>query len=166
MASVTFKITRNDISPALSRMAATARNPRKVLLSMGNVFQSITMGNFRANPSYRPQPWAPKRDGSPSFLMKNNVLSRSFHLDVTDRYAKLGTPMIYAAIHQFGGIIKGRPWLMFQYGPGKKDWATVAQVKIPARPFFPVENGRLTEKAAKIIGAAGERAMLREAKGE
>jgi phage gpG-like protein len=146
MAAFTFKITRNDISPALSRMARTARNPQEVLRAMGTTFQSITMGNFKIDPSYRPRPWpAKKKDGQPSFLMLHNVLSRSFHLDVTDKYAKVGTPVIYGARHQFG------------YPEGGT----------PARPYFPVdESGRLTAKAKEKIKAAGERVIVREANGE
>lgn len=141
MAALTFKVTRNDISPALSRMAHTARNPEKVLRSMGTVFMAITVGNFKQDQSFRPTPWpAKKKDGQPSFLMLHNILSRSFHLEVTDRYAKVGTPVIYGARHQFG------------YPEGNT----------PARPYFPVLNGRLIPRAEELIRKAGERAMMRE----
>jgi len=33
--------------------------------------------------------------------MLHNVLSRSFHLEVTDRYAKVSNPCVYAAIRRF-----------------------------------------------------------------
>ena len=64
----------------------------------------------------------------------------------------LSNPMVYAAIHQFGGQIKGNPWLRFQIN-GK--WVTASQVTIPARPFFPVESGHLTAKAEEKIRASG-----------
>jgi phage gpG-like protein len=162
MAALGFSVTRNDVSPALAKMARTARHPQAVFRAMGTTFMSITMGNFKIDPSYRPKPWPAKRDGSPSHLMLHNVLSRSFHLEATDSYAKVGTPVIYARIHQFGGVIHGKPWLRFMYGANQ--WATVASVKMPARPYFPVDDsGRLTPKAAEKIRAAGERALAREA---
>lgn len=145
---LTFKLTGNNISPALSKMAREAKNPQKVLRAMGTTFMGITMGNFRADPSYRPAPWPAKKDGSTSYLMKNNVLSRSFHLEVTAKAAKVSNPTIYGPTHQFGRTEgRGAP--------------------IPARPFFPVvgqpESPKLTEKASEKIKAAGERAMMKEA---
>jgi phage gpG-like protein len=103
------------------------------------------MGTFNSvGAGYRPRPWAPKKDGSPSNLILHGVLSKSFHLDVTSTSAKVSNPMIYAAPHQFG----------------------YDKRNLPPRPFFPVLDGRLTPAAEEKIGAAGERAILRQAEGE
>jgi phage gpG-like protein len=136
--------TRDGVSPALGKLAATAKNPKAVFRAMGTTFMSITMGTFNAvGADYRPRPWANKKDGSPSKLQKSGTLARSFHLEVTDKYAKVSNPTVYAATHQFGRTTgRGAP--------------------IPARPFFPVINGRLTPKAEEIIRRAGERALKRE----
>jgi phage gpG-like protein len=162
MAAVTFTLVRNDVSPALSRMAAAARRPAPVFRAMGTTFLSLTMGNFKTT-DYRPSTWAAKRDGSPSHLQKSGTLSRAFHLTVTNTSATVSNPMVYAAIHQFGGTIHGNPWLRFEWAPGR--WATVAQVSISPRPFFPVENDKLTPKAEEKIRAAGQRAIERQLKG-
>ena len=46
-----------------------------------------------------------------------------------------GSPTVrYARIHEVGGIIRGRPWLLFQVSPGQ--WRRVQQVVIPARPYL------------------------------
>jgi len=145
MASVSFKVTRNDISPKLSRLAATAKRPEPVLRAMGTTFMSITMGNFNdAGAAYRPKPWAAKKDGSPSKLQKSGTLARSFHLTVTEKSAVVANPTIYAATHQFGRTEgRGSP--------------------IPARPFFPVDDaGKLSLAAEEKISAAGQRAILRQ----
>lgn len=167
---LTLTIRKNDIAPALTKIAKTARNPARVFRAMGTTFMSITMGNFRQDTSYRPSAWPAKRDGSPSYLMLHNVLSRSFHLEVSDSYAKVSNPCIYAAIHQFGGVIKAKnkKALRFQWAPGQ--WAVVKSVRIPARPFFPVTgtagNYKLTERAQEKIRAAGERILKAEAGAE
>jgi len=141
MASVGFKITRNDISPKLTKLANAAKNPEKVFRTMGTTFMSITMGNFNdVGSDYRPHAWANKKDGTPSKLQKSGALSRSFHLAVTRDAAKVSNPMIYAAAHQFG------------YEKGG----------LPPRPFFPVENGQLTPKAEEKIMRAGQRAVERQ----
>ena len=150
MASVGFKITRNDISPALTKLANAARNPEKVYRAMGTTFMAITMGNFNdVGSDYRPVAWpalkhdqkgGPGKAGDPSKLQLNNVLARNFFLEVTSSGAKVSNPTIYAATHQFGR----------------------EAANIPARPFFPVLNGKLTPKAAEKIAAAGKRAIEKQ----
>ncbi|MGA3268065.1 MAG: phage virion morphogenesis protein [Verrucomicrobiota bacterium] len=144
MSGLGFHLTRNDVSPALSKLAATARHPAPVFRAMGTVFLSITMGTFNdAGADYRPKVWVPKKDGTPSKLQKSGTLSRSFHLAVTDKNATVSNPCIYAATHQFGRTEgRGSP--------------------IPARPFFPVVDGKLTDRAAEKIRLAGLRAIERQ----
>ena len=160
-----FRLTHDDLSPALARLLHTAHNPTPVLRAAGTVFKSITEGCFNsAGARFRPIPWKPKADGSPSNLQKSRTLSRSFHLEVTSQYAKLSNPMIYAAIHQFGGkiVAKGKAlrWV---------DSAGVAHfcksVTIPARPFFPVENGKLSPEASRLILAAAQRVVTAQLEG-
>ena len=164
MAALGLRITRDDISPAHTRLAGTARNPTPVLRAMGTTFMSLTMGTFNSvGADYRPKPWAPKYDGSPSNLILHGVLSKAFHLTVTSTHATVSNPMIYAAIHQFGGIIHGNPFLKFKAG-GKL--IITRQVKMPARPFFPVLDGKLTQKAEEKIAAAAQRVILSQAEGK
>jgi phage gpG-like protein len=144
MAGFSFKLTRNDISPKLSKMVKVARNPVRVLRAMGTTFMSITMGNFNdVGAEYRPKPWSNKKDGTPSKLQKYGTLAKSFHLEVTDQRATVSNPTPYAATHQFGRTEgRGSP--------------------IPARPFFPVLDNKLTPRAEEKIAAAGQRMMESE----
>jgi len=128
-----------------------------------NTFKSITEGNFNSvGASYRPSPWPPKRDGSVCNLQLSTTLAHAFHLEVSPTAATLSNSTKYAAIHQFGGVIKpvNAKSLSWIGSDGKRRFAK--SVTIPARPFFPVLNGRLTPAAAEKIGRAGERVMLRE----
>jgi phage gpG-like protein len=154
------RLDRNDISPELSRLIRRARNPAPVLRAMGTVFKSITEGNFNeAGATDRPIPWKAKQDGSPSNLQLTRTLSRSFHMEVSAKTVTVSNPMIYAAIHQFGGVIvpKNAKSLMWTDAAGGKHFAK--RVTMPARPFFPVLNGKLTQHAESLIAAAGKRAM-------
>jgi phage gpG-like protein len=69
---------------------------------------------------------------------------------------------VYAAIHQFGGVIKAKnvPYLRFKVGDR---WASKKQVTIPARPFFPVNDAgtALTPPAEALVKSAAERALKR-----
>ncbi len=155
MAGISFKLTRNDVSPTLAKLAAAAKHPEKVFRAMGTVFMSITMGTFNdVGSKFRPTAWAPlKHDqrsgpakaGDPSKLQQSGFLARSFHLDSDDTHASVSTPAVYAATQQLGR----------DFGRG---------APIPPRPFFPLTtDGKLTPEAEAKIKAAGERQILREA---
>lgn len=159
MANAKFTITRNDVSPALSKLAATARNPKNVLRSGGNVFKSITEGNFNsAGAAFRPAAWPAKKDGSVRTLKKSGLLSHSFHLTVSDQAATVSNPTPYATVHQFGsGQVDAK-----RKAAAKKKGTTAHTMNIPAAPFFPVINGKLTPASEEKIGSAMKRQILRE----
>ena len=157
-----LNIKRNDISPALTRMLEMARNPRPVVRAMGTTFKSITEGNFNsAGAEFRPTPWKPKADGTACNLIKSTTLAHSFQLLANERTATVSTPVPYAEIHQTGGVIlpKKKQAMRFQIGG---QWVTVKRVVMPARPFFPVLNGKLTPKAEDYIRRAGERVAAKQ----
>lgn len=160
-----FRMTRNDISPALTRLARSAKRPEPVLRAMGTTFKSLTEGTFNsAGAAYRPKPWPAKRDGTPSILQKSTTMAKSFRLEVSGTYARVSNPAVYAAIHQFGGVIrpKTKKFLSFVGSDGNRHF--VRKVTMPARPFFPVgSDGKLTAKAEEKIAAAGERVIARQA---
>ena len=166
-----FTLTRDDISPKMTRLAASARNPEKVFRAMGTTFMSITMGNFNdAGSDCRPSVWPAKKDGSPSKLQKSGTLSRSFHLDVSSMGATVSNPTIYAATHQFGsaghelGKKVGSVKTKYANKLFKGSWNDVLSGGhgTPPRPFFPVLDGKLTPKAEELIAAAGMRAIERQ----
>lgn len=149
----------------LNRARSLGANPEPIVRAMGNTLKSITEGNFNSvGAKYRPSPWPAKSDGTPSILQKSTTLAKSFFLQVDGRRAVVGSPMKYAAIHQFGGEIRpvNRDFLRFFIG----DRVVFAKkVTIPARPFFPIDDNRVdsqfTPAAARLIVRAGERALAR-----
>jgi phage gpG-like protein len=167
MAALSFRLTRNDVSPALSRMAAAAHRPEPIFRAMGTTFLSLIMGNFKSA-EYRTASWPAKKDGTPATLQKSGTLSRAFHLTVTNTRATVSNPMVYAAIHQFGakdhqaGSQIGSVTLKNRHGI--QTHAVMSGSKgIPPRPFFPVDSsGHLTPKSEAVIRAAGERAAARQ----
>ena len=169
MSAFSFRLTRNDIAPALTRMAAAARRPEPIFRAMGTTFLSLIMGNFKSG-DYRPTAWPAKKDGTTATLQKSGTLSRSFHLSVSNTGATVSNPMVYAAIHQFGaedhvaGVQVGKIKTKYANPLFAGSWNPVMTggKGIPPRPFFPVANDRLTPKAEEKIKAAGERAALRQ----
>jgi phage gpG-like protein len=172
--ALSFKLTRNDISPALSRLDAGAKNPAPIYRAMGTTFKSITEGNFNsAGADYRPSPWPAKKDGTVSILQKSGALVHAFNLEVTNKYARLSNPMIYAAIHQFGardhvaGVVVGTIKTKYANHRYAGSWNVVTKggKGIPPRPYFPIgPDGKLTPKAEALIARAAHRALARQAR--
>jgi len=78
---------------------------------------------------------------------------------------RLGSSLVYARIHEYGGRIvprKGK-WLRFQTGwsGGQRSggWATVASVTIPARRYVSIAGQRALQ-AARGIAAALKRELM------
>ncbi|HXT10834.1 MAG TPA: phage virion morphogenesis protein [Candidatus Angelobacter sp.] len=155
MATVSIRITRDDIRPAFARAKKLGRDTTPIMRAMGDTFKSITEGNFSAaGASYRPIPWVNKKDGTPRTLKKSGLLWHSFHLTVTKDTATLANPTPYAAVQQFGsGDVDRRR----QAEAAKRSAAKVHKMNIPASPFYPVKDGKLTPAAEEKIGAAGMR---------
>lgn len=179
---IVITIESDAVETALDRLARAARDLRPAMRDIGGLLEKETNDNFRAQG--RP-PWpqlsqatilnrlmgktkdgkskgiasilrkdgdlrpAAKRklEGGLAILQDTGVLRGSIRVyseknSVTIGAArvktKAGTPMEYAAIHQFGGMA----------GRGKK-------VRIPARPFLPVDkDGNLSSEAERGVLAA------------
>ncbi len=179
---VIITIESDAVEAALDRLARAARDLRPAMRDIGGLLEKETNDNFRAQG--RP-PWPPlsqatilnrlmgktkdgkskgiasilrkdgdlrpaakrKLEGGLAILQDTGVLRGSIRVyseknSVTIGAArvktKAGTPMEYAAIHQFGGMA----------GRGKK-------VRIPARPFLPVDkDGNLSPEAERGVLAA------------
>jgi phage gpG-like protein len=163
MSALSFTLKQDDLTPMIKRAQQVGRNPTPILRAMGTTFMSITMGNFHGGTSFRPAPWKAKMDGTQSNLQQTGNLSRSFHLAVTAQTARVGTPVIYAGIHQMGGIIAAKNGKALRFRDSTGNWHTVKSVKMPARPFFPVDGSgqNLTPPANQLVKRAGQRALDR-----
>ena len=138
MNGLKVKIVYNTISPRLQELLRNSGTcSRKVLLSMGASLQSWVVQSF-ADASRRIEPWAAKKDGTPSTLQKSTKLRQSIRLrSVTEKEAEIGTDTVYSPYHQFG-----------------------TRRGLPRRPFFPfTKAGKMSDAAEASIYAAGRKAF-------
>ncbi len=151
--SIQIQLAKDEITPALNKVLRGINGGKGIMEAAGTQLVGITKRAFR-DTSLRQSAWAPKSDGSPSNLIAKGMLVSSIRItDVGADSVTIGSDRKYAAIHQFGGIIKAKPGsrLAFSIG-GKKVFAQ--QVKIPARPFFPFNKaGELVPFAARKVEA-------------
>lgn len=73
-----------------------------------------------------------RRSGNLARSIQSSIRKRSGKITGTLSAGHKGVQ--YARIHEVGGIIQGRPWLVFQLADG--GWRKVQRVRIPARPYL------------------------------
>jgi phage gpG-like protein len=137
VSAISFDLRVDEISPSLQTLASDELRKR-CLMAAGTVISSLAQRSFD-EPNLRPAPWpARKSGGSHPLLIKSGTLRQSIHLQIeSGNSVRIGTPVVYGAIHQLGSDKKkGR-------GSG-----------VPPRPFFPVLNDQLTGNAKAMIKEA------------
>jgi phage gpG-like protein len=140
--ALAFTLKVDEISPSLSALAEPALR-RRCVQAMATVVESFAVRAFD-EPSLRPTSWPARKPSKATnpLLIKSGNLRQSIHTQVLGNdSAKVGSPAVYAAVHQLGG-----------------------KNGTPPRPFFPVVENQLTGNAdaecrdvvdALIGGAAG-----------
>ena len=94
--------------------------------------------------------WAPLKYRSGKPLQKTGILQQSISESIHgDDTIEVGTNLIYARIHNFGGIIKPvhKKYLSFQIG---NNWIKTKQVKIPKREFMWLSEDA-DDKISKVL---------------
>ena len=115
----------------------------------GDTRDALVKGVTRA--TYFAESQAKKSFGQSGHLKaRSGHLRRSIKTTVKEAYGKvigeLSSNVIYARIHEEGGVIKAKnvPYLRFKVGGS---WVRVKEVTMPARPFL---EPAITENLAKI----------------
>lgn len=155
---------RDNLTPALRKLAAGITNKRPILEAMGLQLESLTKRAFN-EPNLRPAPWANKltmdAEGrfsrtEPSRLRKNQLLVRSIRITaLTNTSVTVGTDRIYAAVHQFGAVIRPKSARALAFKLSGQ-LVLAQKVTIPARPFFPWIGGSMVQAAQDKIRKIAE----------
>ena len=143
MAEAKITIVSDTITPTLKQLRAEANTTsKKVLTGMAIALRSWIRRSFN-DAEKRIEPWAPKKDGTPSILQsqkkgKSAKLVKSIHVrSVTEKEAELGTDTKYAPYHQFG-----------------------TRRGLPRRPFFPFsKEGKISQSAEQHLEKVAQAAF-------
>lgn len=128
----------DDLTSALKRLGDPARR-KDLLEQIGAAGVMQTQQRFLDQAGPDGQPWVQSRrakEQSGETLRDTNRLFTSLTYAADDKSVEWGTNVIYAGIHQFGGVIKpkSKKALSFKGANGKT--YTVKSVTIPARPYL------------------------------
>ena len=150
MAQIRLTGTMREITSALDRIAALGRNPSRVLAAVGEELIQSTQRRFETQTAPDGTPWAPLnphyaadkaavRPGA-GILTYTQHLRRGISRYVDGRTLVWGSNLDYAAVHQFGAVIKpkaggGDPKKSLHFALGGRT-LMVRSVTIPARPYL------------------------------
>lgn len=125
------------VKDMLAKLQQRVENPKPAFAEIGEIVRSSIIKNFQQ--SGRPEKWQPlatatikkKRGGAGKTLIDTARLMNSITARAHTDKAVIGTNVIYAAIHQFGGkagrglkaTIPERPFLMVQ----DEDWTPITE---------------------------------------
>lgn len=148
MAGTFMLVGAEEIQSSLKASVMRMMNPRQFLAAAGEIVVASVERNFQEGG--RPNKWRSlaaatlkarsggrKAKGGPRVLIRTGRLKNSISATVSGDAVKVGTSVIYAAIHQFGGtcgaghkvVMPARPFLMVQ----DDDWAEIQSL---GRKYF------------------------------
>jgi len=142
-ATIEVRIADRELRAAFKRLQRSAGGSNAMMRAVGtglvgNVQRRLGSGVLAAGwPALNPAYKAGKRNRN--MLVESGGLRGSLSEEAGRDYARVGTNKIYAAIHQFGGVIrpKGGGHLAFALGGS---FVKTKSVTIPARPFLTIEK--------------------------
>lgn len=134
---------QQDVERRLAQVLGAIKTPRQLMNTIGAVLESSTRRRFRTGVGPDGVAWKPSarvaaKGGKTLFW--HGHLSGSITHDADDHSAKVGSNLIYARIHQLGGVIEAKNGGRLRFQIPGVGWRSVAKVTIPARPYLGVDD--------------------------
>jgi phage gpG-like protein len=126
---ITIQYDRKQLGAA----AASLERLAKVLWDREPTMDAIGAYMVSSKPSYRA-----RTEGGVTLSDRGHLKASLAHLAGRDT-VEVGTNMIYAGIHQMGGVIEAKNALALRFKVGKQ-WLFRFSVTMPARPFLGIDQ--------------------------
>ena len=149
----TLTIDNSEILGGLRRMRERAEDLRPALADIGAELESSTVKRFVSNVAPDGTPWKAslraEKTGTPTLVLTSN-LRDSIHYVVDENSVSIGSSLVYARIHQTGGVIsaKGGALSFTLYGGA---FISVRSVTIPKRSYLGMSDND-NQAVLDIIG--------------
>jgi phage virion morphogenesis protein len=155
---IEIAVQNDEITGVLQRLQARLHDLTPVMRSISGIMLDAVEENFaqEGRPRWKPSISATKRGGKT--LQKSGRLAASISRRWSANTAQVGTNVVYAAIHQFGGktkphVIKAKNKQAL-FWPGARHPVKAINHPgsvIPARPFLSLTDEDLDDIRAKIL---------------
>ncbi|SMH42492.1 phage virion morphogenesis protein [Mesorhizobium australicum] len=161
MTGVRFELKGSDaVLAALADTLSKTDDKRGLFDAIGAALASSTQARFETETDPEGSPWPDslrKLVNGGRTLTDSARLVQSLTHEATEESVAVGTNVIYAAIHQFGGTIKAKTSSGLRFrGPGNGGWVTKQSVEMPRRTFLGLDDddeAEIGHLAAEWLGA-------------
>lgn len=133
-----------EIIGGLQRLIALGRSQEPVLRDIAALGEASTRLRFRTEQGPDGRRWKTSLRAQLAggrTLTKDGHLSGSISGSAGKDFAEWGVNRIYAAIHQFGGVIKAKSSGALKFKMPNGGFTVVKAVRMPARPYLGVNDG-------------------------
>lgn len=145
MSGVAFEVTHAGLTEALLTVEGIENAPKGELAEgIGRLVQEQTRHRITSEKtSPDGEAWKPNRKGS-SILYESGALARSIDYEASEDGVEVGSGLVYARIHQEGGVIvaKDARALVFSIG---NHLVQVKSVTMPRRQYLGLSPDNRTE---------------------
>ena len=146
-----IEIKADQVKAALSRLRSTmpdGGDMTPVMKSLGRVLLTGTQLRFRSGKGPDGQSWKVSMRAAlqaGQTLRDSGALLGSITYEAGNGIVAIGTNMVYARIHQFGGTIKAKNAKALAFRLPGGGFAKVKAVTLPPRPFLGASDSDQTE---------------------
>ncbi|MDA8483595.1 phage virion morphogenesis protein [Pseudomonas resinovorans] len=143
--AVTLSVQSNlpKLQPLFVKLKELGGHPQPLLKKIAYYGESSTRERFNSETAPDGQKW---KESLRARLTGGKTLTQDGHLGdsitstANDQKAEWGSNRIYAAIHQFGGVIKPKSATALRFQIPGLGWVTRQQVTLPARPYLGISD--------------------------
>jgi len=162
MVGVSVKVNIEDAQRTLSEAQEALENPISMWDEIGVAMTQSTTDRFATGTTPDGNQWPQSirvkmAQGNGQTLVDKGQLVRSITHEANDGGVEIGTNVIYAAIHQFGGTIRAKTAKGLRFSIPGVGFVNVQAVNIPARPFLGVnaeDENEIGEIALRHVAQA------------
>ncbi len=158
MAGVGFKTNLNMLEAAIGRIETAVSEQGELLAAIGETLVTGTHERFEEQVGPDGEAWPASPRGKSPLLVDTARLKNSINHQEDEQNVYVGTNVIYAAIHQYGGEITPKNAKSLAFPDGGRI-VFRRKVKIPARPFIGIsvkDKERIFEQIAEIMAEAAK----------
>lgn len=151
MAGVSIRVDMSGLgraSRAFNELLARAEPTEPMMDEIGSMLVASTQARFESGRGPGGEPWKDTHRGG-QILTDSGRLRDSITHQASGAEVRVGSNVIYAAVHQFGATIKPKSARALAFNIGSQ-LIFARQVTIPARPYLGVDAGDEAEIGAIV----------------
>lgn len=140
----------SKLNRAMENFSRKLKNRQMLNLALATTLRECTRKRFETKRTPEDKEWT-------SPLVKSGDLRNKLLIGADDRVAKVGSNLIYAAIHQFGGIIQAKKGKVLRFTIGGETFFR-PKVTIKANPYLGISE-KDEEALAETVKVFAEEAL-------